>query len=203
MAITYDPSAVVRNLQSFEDLATGAIRRALTRSVNSGSVAMAREIATDIRLKVAVVKEQLRTEVVDSEAGYPVGRLSISGARLPLIDFGATGPGGSSKTRVVLTRGRGRSVTANTGHGRQTYPGAFITAVGSGGHIGVFKRIGASVRKSPGAWSPNLPIVELKGPSLPQVFSKKTDVAIQRFQEQYPKELQREVSFALKKAASS
>jgi hypothetical protein len=165
----------------------------LTRATSSASVALARDVAADMGLKVGVVKEQLRAEVVDTEEGL-VGRISVSGRRIPLIDFNARGQEPS--------RGRGRGVSANTGGGRKTYPGSFIATTRSG-HRGVFLRQGSSSRKSRGAWSKNLPIVELKGPSLPNVVHKKSAVAIARFQEQFPKELQREVIFAIKKAASS
>jgi hypothetical protein len=94
-------------------------------------------------------------------------------------------------------------VTASIGGARKTYPGAFIMTVGTGGHRGIFQRVGAGSRMSRGAWSKNLPIIELKGPSLPHVFNKQSQVAIDRFNEQFPKELEREVSFALKKVASS
>jgi hypothetical protein len=194
MPIRFDPSDVLRKLETLRSTAIpGAIRRALSRSMDSGGVAIAREVARDMGLNVGVVKAELRSQIVDGEEGM-VGQLSISGKRIPLIDWKAKGPEPS--------KGRGK-VTASTGGGRKTYPGAFITNVGSGRHRGVFVRKGPSARKSRRAWSQNLPMVELKGPSLPHVFHKKSDVAIARFQEQFPKELQREVTFALKKAASS
>lgn len=195
MALTFDPSALLTQLYGIGTRAPQAIKRAMTRSVSSAKVAMARDIASDTGLKVGTVKDELKTEVVPGEGfGVFVGRLSISGKRIPLIDFSAKGPEPS--------RGRGRGVTANTGGGRKTYAGAFITTMASG-HRGVFKREGPGARRSRGAWSKNLPIVELKGPSLPQVFTKKSTVAIARFQEQFPKELQREVSFVLSKGPAS
>jgi hypothetical protein len=194
MPITFNATDVLRKLEVLNSSAIpGATKRALTRALSSGSVAIARAVSRDMGLNVGVVKDELRTEVADTEEGM-VGRLSISGNRIPLIDFKARGPEPS--------KGRGK-VTASTGGGRKTYPGAFITTVGTGGHRGVFQRAGASHRKSRGAWSANLPIIELKGPSLPHVFYKQREVAIARFQEQFPKELQREVTFALKRTASS
>jgi hypothetical protein len=195
MPMTFNASDVLRKLEILGSSAIpAATKRALTRSLSSGSVAIARAVSRDMGLNVGVVKGELRSEVVDTDEGM-VGRLSISGKRIPLIDFKARGPEPS--------RGRGK-VTASTGGGRKPYPGAFIARVGTGGHRGVFQRAGASSsRKSRGAWSPNLPIVELKGPSLPHVFYKQREVAIARFAEQFPKELQREVTFALKRTASS
>jgi hypothetical protein len=61
------------------------------------------------------------------------------------------------------------------------------------GHRGVFARKG----------SKRLPIVELKGPSLPHVFVKHGAVGIERAQEQFVKELQHEVDFALHQIAAS
>ena len=194
MRVEFNVDEVVRRLQGLRvEGIPGAIRRAMTRSLKSGSVAMAREIASDAALKVGTVKDQLRTEVVGGQGDTGlVGRISISGKRIPLVQFSAKGPGGATATQFVPSRGKGRGVTANTGGGRKVYPSTFMAVVGNG-HIGVFQR------KAHG----RLPIEEKFGPSLPHVFMKKTTTAITRFQEQFPKELQSEVSVAIKKAASS
>jgi hypothetical protein len=194
MPIRFNPDAVLRKITSLQASVPSAVKRALTRSMTSSGAAISRAIAKDMGLTVGTVKDQIRSEIVDTADEGIVGQLSISGKRIPLIDFKGRGPEPS--------RGLGK-VTASVGGRRTTYPSAFITTVGVGGHRGIFKRVGSGARRSRGAWSPNLPIVELKGPSLPHVFNKQTDVAIKQFEQRFPIELEREVSFALKKVASS
>ncbi len=171
----------------------GAVRRAMTRTMASAKVAMSRAVAEDMGLKVSRVKDEISVSVVETATSSTdfVGQLSVSGRQIPLIEFSGKGP--------LPSRGRGR-VTARMQGTRKTYRGAFVAEMSSG-HKGIFKRVGAA-RKSRGAWSKNLPIVELKGPSLPHVFAKKADVGIARAQEQMVKELQHEIEYALQKAAS-
>jgi hypothetical protein len=167
-----------------------AIARALNRSIGSASTIMSREMAGDLGLKVGDVKTEMR--VKEARPDDLVARLSVSGKRIPLIKFGAKGPEPS--------RGRGRGVTARLSGGRNRYPNAFIATVGSG-HRGVFIRKASLLRKSPGAWGKNLPITELRGPSLPHVFRKFLPIGLARGQEQLAKNLAHELSFAARSAA--
>jgi hypothetical protein len=93
------------------------------------------------------------------------GAIEITGRRIPLIELKATGSEPS--------RGRGQGVSYSLGGQRRRRGTAFITTLKSG-HRGVFKRLGPSVSKSTGAWSKNLPIVELRGPSIPRVAAKRS-----------------------------
>lgn len=198
MRVTVNARELVRGLDELAARAIpGAVRRAMTRTMRSVSVAMARAVAEDMNLPVGVVKKELRVQVTESAASPAdfVGQVSVSGKPIPLIDFKGTSGPRPSRGR------RGRGVMANTGGGRKRYEGAFIAPVN--GKDRVFRRVGTSLRKSQGAWSKNLPIVQLHGPSLPHVFGKKVDVGIARGEEQLLKELQHEVRFALEKAASS
>jgi hypothetical protein len=69
-------------------------------------------------------------------------------------------------------------------------------ADGSGGsHRGVFIRAANLTRKSSGAWSPNLPIKQLYGPSIGQVFSKFRPQGVARVLEVFDKNFDHEVGF--------
>ena len=70
-----------------------------------------------------------------------------------------------------LTLPKGRGVTYKLTGGKNRIANAFIATMSSG-HKGVFVRAGVSAKKSAGAWSKNLPIAELYGPSLGHVFAK-------------------------------
>lgn len=200
--VRFDVRALVQNLDAVSaQVIPGAVRRAIKRTVNSAKVAMSRDIAQDMNLKVGFVKNELKTAVTETPGGEFVGQLSVSGRRIPLIQFSAKGANGANATNPVPSAGRGRGVSARVGAGRQQYRGAFIARMNSG-HVGVFKRVGSSARKSRGAWSKNLPIIELHGPSLPHVFAKKAEVGLERAREQMTKELQHEIAFALQKLAS-
>jgi len=167
--------------------------RALNRAAVSGQTAMVKVIVDNTGLQSKYVK---RAIVLDkANRTRPVVALTIKGARIPLIAFGARGPEPS--------RGRGRGVSYGMKGGRSRIPNAFIATVGIGGHRGVFKRIGASRSKSPGAWSKNLPIRELRGPSVPHVFEKKLDVFKAAAQESLVKNLASEIGFEKSKQASS
>jgi hypothetical protein len=131
-----------------------AITRAEVRALNRTGVTMravgAREMKANIgNVKIAAVKDLLH--VRNATMQRRTVSVEVTGARMPLIAFNAKGPEPS--------RGRGRGVTASLKGGQGLYPNAFIARMKSG-HRGVFKRLGRL----------RLPIVELFGPSMPQVF---------------------------------
>jgi hypothetical protein len=151
-----DTKNLVGGLDRLQARFPAAIARALNRSIVSARVVMASAVATDMGLKVSDVKERIGL----IEASAPdrlVATLTASGKRLPLIDFNARGPEPS--------RGKGGGVRARMPGGAGTYPHAFIATMRSG-HRGVYERVGPSSRRSVGARSNNLPIVELRGPSI-------------------------------------
>jgi hypothetical protein len=192
-AITFrfDATQAERALDQLGTRAPAVIARVINRTATSVRAVMAREIAKDIGLPVGPIKDALKVQSAIPQADDIRARISVSGAKIPLAKFHASGP--------LPSRGRG-TVSARIGGTRKRYEGAFLAQMRSG-HIGVFRRKGPSTRKSRGAWSPNLPIVELKGPSLPQVFAKYVPLGIARGQEQLVKNLEHEVGFALAQAA--
>lgn len=189
----------LRALRRLKEKAPIAQMRALNRTAASGRTFLARAIADDLNLPVNKVRGEIQIQeavAIDLRA-----RLSVSKRRLPLILFGAKGR--------IPTRGRGPGVTARLPGGANSYPRAFIatvrgplpTGILSGGHLGVFERKGPGARKSPGAWSKNLPIVQLKGPSLGKVFLKLLPQAYAYAKTLLPKNLTHEFQFALREGA--
>lgn len=191
--IQLNTADVERAIRVLKAKAPIAIVRALNKSIESAKVAMAREVATDMGMKIGDVKK--RIGVTPARSDNFIATLHAHGTPIPLIEFGATGPKPS--------RGKGRGVSAKTGLTRKSYPGAFITTVASAAqvgmgvsHTGVFRRAGTLKRKSARAWSKNLPIVELHGPSIAYIFGKHVAVGIARAEEQLVKNLKSEFRFA-------
>ncbi len=159
--------------------------RALNRTILTARTHAVRSLAEDVGLPQREVRKSMSLRrATRSELA---ATLTVTGRRIPLIAFGAR----QSRAGVSYGLRRGRTVAY----------GAFIATMRSG-HRGVFRRVGASVRRSPGAWSPNLPIVELRGPSLPFVFSRRKIIAALRAAVElaYPKNLEHEMDFLLRGA---
>lgn len=160
--------------------------RAMNRGMASGRTVMVRAIASDVGLK----QKDVRDALVYREASLakPEASLAASLKRIPLVDFDARGPEPS--------RGRGRGVSYRLQGGRSRVETAFLARTSSG-HRGVFIRAGKT-RKSVGAWSNNLPIRELYGPSLGHVFNKyrgdAQERAIEMFQKNFGHELEVETN---------
>lgn len=173
---------------------TKALVRSLNRSIASGRTVMVRAIAQDTGLRSRDVREALRLQ--EATFDRPEASLAASLKRIPLIDFRARGPEPS--------RGKGRGVTYRIGGASRRLENAFIATMRSG-HRGVFMRkhglrpgeSGPSFqnRKSPGAWSFNLPIEEKHGPSLGRVFGKHRPAGLGRVREQFLKNFGHELRF--------
>lgn len=152
-----------------------ALRRALKRTAVSVRTIMASAVAKDVGIRVGSVRDEVKLRH-DVEA--LTATISISGRRIPLIEFNASGP--------FPSRGRG-SVSVRSGPaGRRKIPHAFIAQMRSG-HKGIFKR----------TTTKRLPILELHGPSLPHVFAKYLPLGVERAEEQLGKNLEHELAFAL------
>lgn len=164
--------------------------RGINKTAASEKVAISREVAADMGIKVSVVKDAIAVRKATETS--LAARVVAKGARIPRIEFAARG------TEPSRGRGRGVSYRGESG-GRITVPHAFITTVG-GQHRGVFVRVG-NTRKSVGAWSKNLPIRELFGPSIAHVFGKKVPVGEARRSEVLVRNVQHEIEFALAKGA--
>lgn len=152
-----------------------AFVRAANRSIGSGRTAMTRLMAGDTGLKQKNIRESMVLQ--EATASRPEASLTAKLKRIPLIDFRARGPEPS--------RGKGRGVTYRLPGGKGRVENAFIATMSSG-HKGVFRRKGAT----------RLGIVELKGPSLGQVFSKFRPQGVARVLEVFDKNFDHEMDFA-------
>jgi len=169
--------AAIRRLKG---RAPRAVSRALNRSIKSGRTRWVRDISQDIKIKQAVVRE--RVLIREATPATLRAELNASLRRIPLIDFGASGPEPSG--------GRGRGVSYKIGSSRKRLPHAFIARMRSG-HRGVFAR----VRRA------RLPITELHGPSIGHVFMKHLPAGRERAREALTKNLQHELKFAISESA--
>lgn len=159
---------------------------------------MQRDLARDSGLRVGKVREAFRLQ--QATQTRLVASIGVGLSRIPLIDFNARGPEPS--------RGQGRGVSYRKSGVTQRLADAFIATMGSG-HRGVFRRVGAlgrgqqgpsaSRKKSRGAWSPNLPIVELRGPSLGHIFRKYRPAGVQVVNEALVKNLGHELDWVQQK----
>lgn len=172
-----------RAIKGLKATAPRRIVRALNRAGISTQTVMAREVSKDMGIKVGDAKKAMK--ITQAQEGSLQVAVKASGARIPLIAFGAKGPEPS--------RGRGRGVTARMQGSRKRYAHAFIARMSSG-HRGVFQR--ASTR------GPRLPIRQLFGPSIPFVFGKFARLGLERGEASLIKNLQHEFRFLLQSLRS-
>jgi hypothetical protein len=161
-SIQHNLGALTKELAKTGSKAPAILARALNRAGTAGKTAMTRAIVKD----TGIQSKNVSREIVLQRANWTnqSTSLTIRGARMPLIAFQARGPEPS--------RGRGKGVSYRLPGGRGRIPTAFIATMRSG-HRGVFKRTRpkSKLHGAPPSRG-QLPITELKGPSLPHVFAK-------------------------------
>lgn len=166
-------------LQQVSALLPKAVARALNRGISAARTFMVREVARDMGLRATDVRSQM--PIVEATPSRLEARFGASKKRISLYRFGARGP--------VPSRGKGKGVTYRIGSGgRKRIATAFITTVGDG-HTGVFVRVG----------TPRLPIKELFGPSLGQVFKTYRPDGQARGEEQFETTLAQELRYRASK----
>jgi hypothetical protein len=183
-----DIQALQKELLEIAAEAPGIMARALNRAGVSGQTAIVRAVAAD----TGITQKNIKSEIALDKATRSLPRVSVTikGRRIPLIAFQARGPEPS--------RGRGKGVSYRLPTGRGRIGDAFIATMRSG-HRGVFRRKPGGTRHGSTPTRPQLPIKELRGPSLPHVFEKKLDVFRNAAQESLVKNLRSEISFARSK----
>lgn len=145
-----------RELRGIPRALPKVMSRGLNRTAQQARTDLSRSISKRIGFRVKDVRQRLTL----TKATYSNWRsqVRVSGKRFGLIKFGAR----QTKAGVTYKRGRERVLIRH----------AFI-AVMPTGHRGVFRRKGAR----------RLPIAELRGPSLAQVFTGAQDEANRIYQE--------------------
>ncbi len=168
----------LRRAEALLDGVKNGVPRVIVRSVNKVGVSARRRVVDGIRQTVAIKAKDLRHRYVTlRKANYRrmYATIHISGGRIPLIRWGA---------RQLK---RGVSYRINRSGGRKKISGAFIATMDSG-HQGVYKRRGKA----------RLPIDELHGPSIPQVFQNSAEFSRRVFEQETAKKLKAEVRTQLK-----
>lgn len=162
-----------------------ALSRALSRTATSTRALMVQNIAADTGLTSRKVRDSIAINKYGSEAV----QVEAKGTRIPLIEFGARGPEPS--------RGKGRGVSYRLPTGRGNAPHAFIATMPSG-HRGVFERKpNAEHKRAAKGGRTMLPIRELKGPSIVNVFKKFLPDGAKRAQEVLSTNLRHEIQYVL------
>lgn len=157
--IRFDPAALSAAVRQFGQKTPQAMRRAIRKAGTAARAEMGTLIAADTGLPARKIKDEIRLVFIGNDAA----QLTVQGGRLPLINFRATGPEPS--------RGKGRGVSYSLPGGRGRIADGFIATMPNG-HRGVFRRkAGATARRGPKGWT-TLPIQELRGPSIVNVFRK-------------------------------
>jgi len=172
VTITVDEAKLKRLRRDLADIPK-ALPKIVSRSINKVATytrtKIVREITADVNLKRGeVTKRNIRTK----KASYKKwsATIGVSGRRVPVHHFGAR------QTR------KGVSYRIRKSAGRQTIAGAFIAKMPSG-HEGVYRRTGKTA----------LPIIELYGPSVPQVMSGIGELAQQQLEADAGARLEREI----------
>lgn len=186
-----DISLDLRGLNRIVDRLTdtqmaAAQARALNRGRNSARTVMVRATARDLGLVQREVRDRIYLR--DAKPGHLEAALVPSRTRLPLILFSARGHEPS--------RGRGRT-TAKVGRTRKKYPHAFIATMRSG-HRGVFRHVPGGARRGDGVSRSQLPIFELRGPSVARAFRSHRAEGAARGREQVIKNLRSEIRHRLR-----
>jgi hypothetical protein len=152
--------------------------RALNRALDKAQTEANSRIRDRYNVKAGVVRKAMKKIRAHRAQAYAFARLSIEGARIPLIEFGAT-----------WTRGQkvGASVKVLKAGGRKRIPGAFIGVHGYTGARQVFVRRGRE----------RYPIKSLRSVSVPQQFANKVvreavDVAVR---ESFDKNFRQQLKF--------
>lgn len=179
------------------DAAPAMLQRALVRALNRGTTAgrtlLVSAVARDIGLRNAAASKAIITRRATIHT--PTSQIAAGLKRIPVIDLNARDLAAGKRRKRF-----GGVVYAAGGGAQSRIPNAFIRRMRSG-HLGVFVREGASVEKSRGAWSKNLPIEEKAGPSIGRVVAKFEAPAKTRAYEMFRQTLDRDLEFRKSRAA--
>lgn len=151
--IRFDDQKLNKIEQALRDVPR-ALPRVMSRGLNRTATQARTEVSRNLSRRIGLRVKDVRSRVTLQKASYSNWRsvIKISKKRLPLIKLKA------KQTRAGVTYKFGRS--------RILVRHAFIATMPSG-HTGVFRRKATA----------RLPIAELRGPSLGQIFTDAQDEA--------------------------
>ena len=160
--------------------------RAINKVLAGARTESARQISGEIKIKVATARKGMIIDKATFEKW--VGTITLSARRIPLIEFAAR----------ELKKG-GVSYRIEKSGKRKRIPRAFIATMPTG-HKGVFRRKptgtsvgGAIVRRADSPLVGRLPIGEMRGPSIKEVF-KNAPIIIAAVTEKAATGLQKEIT---------
>lgn len=188
LKVTFDKRALAsiqRRMKAVPQKIPVVMSRALNKTMTTAKTAAAREIASEVAIKVTTAKKSMTITKATRFAW--VTTAILSGRRIPLIEFAAK-----------QTKKKGVSYKIKKGGKRERRPRAFIRTMRSG-HKGVFRR---KPRFSRAGLFPRLPIQELRGPSVKEVFSKTAGLiagVMEKARVTLKKEIERQVNLILKR----
>lgn len=187
LTVSIDTKQLKRALADLGSKAPTAIMRALNRTAGTARTQAVRAVAKEIRLPQKTIRPML--PLIPATAKFLEAKLIARGWPVSLMRLGAR----QTKAGVVYSGPSGPVLI----------PGAFIARMPQGGR-GVFKRIRPSERRSRGAWSLNLPIDKLRGPSVPQLVLEKGifEGLVKTSQDTLAKNLAHETEYLLNKRQS-
>jgi hypothetical protein len=185
-----------------------ALCRAINKSLSGAKTDSAKEIYQVLNLAQKRIKENMQIK----RATYKNlnAKLWSTGESIPLIDYGATG-----------VKSGGITVKIKKNQGKKSIRGAFVARMKSG-HVGIFWRtegpgshrpsaeIGAGIPIGqvgpetyftfPGIWPEErrLPILELKGTKVEDVFGDSMDAIQDKVNDRFSKNLDHEVTYLLR-----
>lgn len=155
VTVKFDKSKLRRVQRIFKDtpkVIPKIVSRAINRTTTTARAEIARKIAAEVKIKISDIKNKIGRTKATSRRWESI--LNIKARRIPLMKFGAK------------QTAKGVSYTIKKSGGRKFIESAFIATMKSG-HQGVFKR------KTAG----RLPIIELFGPSVGEVFEGSGKIA--------------------------
>jgi len=158
-----------RRLSEVPKAAPGVMSRAINRTATTIRAALVKRLMGTVKLRAKTIRSHIKISKATRRRLKAV--ISIFGRRIPLIDYrgarqikkGVSFTISTSVSSVITTRGG--DVIARVGAGRQRItgpPAPFITTVR--GHRGIFRRKTAETKR--------LPIVELYGPGLGEIYAQ-------------------------------
>jgi len=161
-----------------------ALNRTITTVRAAATKEMKQAVGAELGLGASGVKKAIK--MYRASFKHLVAKLVASGKHMPLINF---------RARQTKT-----GVTHSAWGKRQIAKGAFIARM-PGGHKGVYRRVDSRYAKRhtkgrPATSSPNLPIKEMWGPSLPREFVSTRVLARMRLtaRKVWPKNFQHELN---------
>ncbi|MFM0243794.1 phage tail protein [Paraburkholderia sediminicola] len=188
LSVHADVKGITASMAKYVGEQQKAVIRALNKTATQARTAASVEVrGAGYNIKASAIKKSF--VIKRASRGNLVVVLTATGARIPLINYGA--------------RQTKSGVSFSVKNGRKTMRHAFIATMKSG-HIGVFERTGKGHKKvvrNGKTVRTGLPIKELLGPSIPQSLANEAveKALMAKIRSVFPKILEHELAFIASK----